>query len=199
MAILPEQASGYIALVSEIGKVRCLRHHVFGEHMKPGTALFNINEFGPLAAACWTPGDAELFIVTQAGIGIRFAEKAIPPQGSLGIKVGEDDQVSGVTSVNPESNVFILGADGRGTLRQMNGFAANKTPGGSGKIAIKNPKVIGALAVDADEDLLIITRLGKIIRFRADEIPPTDGVVQGVNCIAMRSDEASAMLRCQLE
>jgi DNA gyrase subunit A len=197
--ILPEQATGYIALVSEVGKVRSLRHHLFGEHMKPGTTLFNVNEFGPLAAACWTPGDGELFIVTQAGIGIRFAEKAIPPQGSLGIKVGDDDQVAGITPVSSDGNVFILGADGRGTLRQMSGFAANKTPGGSGKIAIRNPKVIGAVAIEPEDDLLIMTRLGKIIRFRADEVPSSDGVVQGVNCISMRSDEACALLRCPIE
>jgi DNA gyrase subunit A len=85
MTILPEQARGYIALVSEYGKVRCLRHHLFGESMRQGTQVFNVNEFGPLASACWTPGDADLMIVTQLGAGIRFAEKAVPPQGGLGL------------------------------------------------------------------------------------------------------------------
>ncbi|HEX9012783.1 MAG TPA: DNA gyrase C-terminal beta-propeller domain-containing protein, partial [Anaerolineaceae bacterium] len=56
--ILPTQASGNIAMVCRNGMVRSLRHHLFGEYLKPGTAFLNGAEFGPLAAACWTPGDA---------------------------------------------------------------------------------------------------------------------------------------------
>lgn len=193
-AILPEQARGYVALLGETGKVRCLRHHLFGEHMRPGTTLFNIQEFGLLSAACWTPGDRELLIVSSQGMGIRFPEKSISPQGDLGIRLGTDDRAIGITSVDGDSQVFLLGADGRGTIRQMSAFAANKSAGGSGKIAIKTAHLVGAASVRPDDDIFVITRLGKIIRFQADEIPSTDGAVQGVNCISMRSDEVSAFI-----
>lgn len=193
VAILPEQAKGYVALTAESGRVRWLRHHLFGEHMRPGTTLYNYNEFGPLASVCWTPGDAELFIVTQQGIGIRFAEKTLNVQGDQGIRLSGDDKVVAITSVYPESSVFILGADGRGTQRLMSGFTANKTPGGSGKIAFKSSKVAGAVTVDVNDDLFIISRLGKIIRFPSDEVPTTEGVVQGVNCMSLRGDEAVAV------
>jgi DNA gyrase subunit A len=196
VTILPEQAHGYIAIVSETGKARSLRHHLFGEAMRPGTSFFNLNEFGPLAAACWTSGDGELFIITEAGIGIRFSEKSIPPQGALGIRVADDDKVVGIASVNSESEVFILGADGKGTIRVMSGFAGNKTPGGSGKIAFKNPHVIGVLSVTPNDELMIISKLGKMIRFKADEVPVTDGVVQGVICMSLRSDEVCSVLPC---
>lgn len=195
VAILPEQAKGYVALAAEGGRVRWLRHHLFGEHMRPGTSLYNFNEFGPLASVCWAPGDAELFVVTQQGMGIRFAEKSLSPQGDQGIRITGDDRVVGITSVYPDSGVFILGADGRGTVRQMSGFAPNKSPGGAGKIAFKTNKVAGAVAVDVNDDLFIISRLGKIIRFPADEVPPTEGVVQGVNCMGLRGDEAVAVLK----
>ncbi len=195
VTILPEQAKGYIALVSESGRVRCLRHHLFGEHMRPGTSLFNYNDFGPLAGACWTPGESELFVITQQGIGIRFAEKSIAPQGDQGIRLSGDDRVVGVTSVYPDSSVFILGADGRGTIRLMSGFAPNKSPGGSGKIAMKCNKVAGVATVEENDDLFIVSRLGKVIRFPSSEIPPTEGVVQGVNCMGLRGDEVVASLR----
>lgn len=193
--IVPEQARGYIAMIGASGKVRLLRHHLFGEHMKPGTVLFNVAEFGPLTSACWTPGDAEIFIVTEFGMGIRFSEKAISPQGDLGIRVGADDAAVEITSVSEESNVFLIGADGRGTIRQMSGFAANKSTGGTGKIAFKNKKVIGAASVNPGDDLLMITRLGKVIRFPVDEVPVTDGPVQGVNCISLRADDVTAFVR----
>jgi DNA gyrase subunit A len=198
VAILPEQAKGYIALASESGRVRCLRHHLFGEHMRPGTSLYNYNEFGPLAAACWTPGESDLFVITQQGIAIRFAEKSIAPQGEQGIRLSGEDRVVGVAAVYPDSGVFILSADGRGTVRLMSGFAPNKSPGGSGKIAIKSNKVVGVATLEEGDDLFIISRLGKMIRFPASEIPPTEGVVQGVNCMGLRGDEAVAILRSGL-
>jgi DNA gyrase subunit A len=194
-AVLPNQASGYIALVSQSGVVRTLRHHLFGEYLKPGTPMFNIKETGPLAAACWTPGDADLLIVTTGGTAIRFAEKLLPPKGELGIRVGANDAVAAITAVRPDSGAFLIGADGKGTVRQMAGFAPNKSTGGGGKIVMKADKVIGATQVDAGDDIFAISRLGKIIRFQVSEVPGTEGVVQGVNCMALRADEVTAMVR----
>ena len=194
VAIMPEQAKGYVALASQNGRVRCLRHHLFGEHMRQGTELYRYSEFGPLASVCWTPGDAELFLLTQKGAGIRFAEKALSPQGDQGIRLSADDQVVAVTSIYPDSRVFMLGSDGRGTIRLMEGFAANKSAGGSGKIAFKCNKAVGAAVVEVNDDLFILTRFGKMIRFPADEVPETDGVVQGVNCIGLRGDEPVAVI-----
>jgi len=189
IAMLPEQARGYVALASQIGKVRSLRHHLFGEHMRQGTVLFNTKEFGPLAAACWSPGDADLFILTRSGMGIRFNEKALPPQGGLGIRVADGDEVVSVTPVDEQSSVFLIGSDGKGTIRLMSGFAANKTPGGNGKIAMKSSSLVGASSISPDDEVFAVTRLSKIIRFKVDEVPSTEGVVQGVNCLAMRMDE----------
>jgi DNA gyrase subunit A len=195
VGILPEQARGYVALVTEGGRVRCLRHHLFGEHMRPGTEMFKYNEVGALASVCWTNGDADLLIITQQGMGIRFGEKSISPQGDQGIRLSGDDRVVAITPVYPDSLVFIVSSDGRGTLRQMTGFAANKSAGGSGKIAIKSNKVVGATVVEPNDDLFLISRLGKVIRFPSSEVPPTEGVVQGVNCMGLRGDEVVALMK----
>ena len=195
IAVLPEQAKGYVALAAQSGRVRILRHHLFGEHMRPGTALYNFNEFGTLANVCWTSGDAELFMVTRQGIGIRFSEKSLPPQGDQGIRLSGDDKVVGITPVYQDSSVFLVSSDGRGTIRQMSGFAPNKSLGGSGKIAIKSNKVINAVTIEPNDDLILISQLGKVIRFPADEVPLTEGVVQGVNCMGLRGDEVVALLR----
>jgi DNA gyrase/topoisomerase IV subunit A len=47
--------------------------------------------------------------------------------------------------------------------------------------------------VNDGDDIFAISRLGKIIRFQLAEVPPTDGVVQGVNCMALRADETVAL------
>ena len=198
VAALGERASGYVALASASGRVRCLRHHLFGEHMKPGTAMYQYKDFGPLVSVCWTPGESDLFLATRNGLAIRFNEKLVPPQGDLGIRLAGDDAVVAITSVYPDSGVFLLGADGKGTVRFMTGFAPNKSMGGSGKLAMKCQKLVGATTIEQNDDLFIITCQGKIIRFKADEVPSTEGVIQGVNCISMRADEVAAVIKTGL-
>lgn len=193
-AILPEQAQGYMALVSQSGMVRLLRHHVFGEYMKPGAALYDFRTFGPLAAACWTGGEGDLFIATRQGRAIRFSEKLIPPAGGKGIRLEKDDVVIGVTPVYDDSGVFMLAADGKGTIRLMEGFSPNKAPGAGGKIAMNNDNLVCALSVDEKTDVLAISRLGKIIRFPFEDVPAKDAPVQGVNCMSLRADEPVAVV-----
>ena len=192
-AILPEQAQGYVALLSQRGMVRLLRHHVFGEYMKPGTPLYDFKTFGPLASACWTPGDSDLFIATRQGRAIRFSEKLIPPTGTQGIRLTDKDIAISITAVYPNSGVFLLSADGKGTVRLMEGFAPNKSSGAGGKVAINTDYLVGAVSSDEIEDIFIISKLSKIIRFHIDEVPPKDGVVQGVVCMSLRGDQPVAL------
>jgi DNA gyrase subunit A len=194
--ILPDQVQGYIALLSQSGMARLLRHHVFGEYMKPGTALYDFHAFGPLASACWTSGNGDLFIAAQSGKAIRFAEKSLPPQGGPGIRLGAGDRAVAITSVDEESNVFLLAADGRGTIRSMSSFLANKAPGAGGKAAMATENLVAAAAALPGDDLVILSRQSKIIRFSAADIPIKDSVVQGVNCMALRGDVAVAALVC---
>ena len=192
-ALLPDRAEGYLAILSQSGMVRLLRHHVFGEYMKPGTALYDIKSFGPLAAVCWTPGDGDLFIATRSGRGIRFSEKLVHPQGSQGIRMADDDRAVAITPVYADSGVFMLTSEGKGTIRLMEGFSANKAPGAGGKNAMSTGSLVAAQAVESSDEIFAISKLGKIIRFRASEVPPKEGVVQGVICMSLRSDDVSAV------
>jgi DNA gyrase subunit A len=192
--ILPDQVRGSVAMVSKLGWVRTLRHHVFGEYMKPGTSLFDAPKYGELTAACWTPGDAELFIATRQGRAIRFSEKLVPPQGGPGMKAENDDYPIAITAVYPDSGVFLVGEDGKGTIRSMEGFNPNKSAGGSGKLAMNTSALVGAATVIDSDDIFLISRLSKIIRFKAGEVPAKEGVVQGVNCMTLRADQVTALI-----
>ncbi len=194
VAALPDIPKGGIALVSERGAVRFLRHHVFGEYMKPGTSMFDPLKFGLLVGACRTPGDNDLFIATRQGRAIRFSEKLVPPQPGPGIRLEAGDSAVGIASVQEDGAVFLTDANGKGTIRQMAGFAANKSAGGSGKIAMKTDELVAVYAVNPGDDIFMISRLSKIIRFNADEVPAKEGVVQGVNCMSLRADTVSAVV-----
>jgi len=190
--LFPAMDSGYLTLVTRRGQVRRWRYNVLGKGLQPGTILYDIREGGPPAATCWTAGDGELFIATDKGDAIRFAESQVSVRGCLGMRVDPDDAVVGVTGVQEGSGVFLLGDDGRGTIRLMAGFSLNKAPGTGGKQAMKTGRLVGASAVSEADDVFAISKLGKIIRFRAAEVPPKEGAVQGVACMALRGDETTA-------
>jgi DNA gyrase subunit A len=187
--VLPDQGGAYVAILSQRGHVHWMAGHLLGEKLLPGTILYDIKKLGPPTAACWTPGDGDLLIATQQGLAIRFSARQVPMRGCLGIRLERDDAAVAIAAVSKESGVFLLGADGKGTVRLMSGFRANKAPGGGGKVTLKTERLIGAATVSEDDDIFAISRLGKIIRFRAAEVPPKEGVVQGVSCMALRADE----------
>ncbi len=194
VAALPESGGEQIALVGERGWVSTIRASFVGKSMIPGVVYYDAAKYGPLAAASWIPGLAdEVFIATQQGFAIRFPAQRVPKTGCLGIRLEKNDVVVAATAANDASSVFLLGADGKGTLRLMAGFAANKSPGGGGKVALKTDKLVAAAAVNTENDIFIISRNSKIIRFQAAEVPPKEGVVQGVNCMALRGDETMAI------
>lgn len=189
--VIPELGGTFLYLLSDRGWVR----RVSGSQLirlASGTQLEVRTGHRPVGA-CWGNGDRDLFIVTRTGQGIRFEEKLVPIQGGcLGIRLDAHDSALSLISVNDDIGVFMLGDDGKGTIRQMSGFRANKSPGAGGKTVMKADRVVGARNVGGDEDIFIISRLSKLIRFAAEEIPPKEGVVQGVNCISLRADEAVA-------
>jgi DNA gyrase subunit A len=75
----------------------------------------------------------------------------------------------------------------------MSGFSANKAPGSGGKVAMNSDQLVGALPVSDGDDLFLASRLGKVIRFPASEVPAKEGVVAGVYCMALRGDEVTAV------
>ncbi|MBV7327044.1 hypothetical protein KFU94_02030 [Chloroflexi bacterium TSY] len=193
-----DQGGSNLALVSERGQVRKIAARYLGGGLQQGTVLYNPQEGGPPAAACWTPGDADLFLMTRLGKAIRFQEKQVPVRGCLGMRVDREDESIGVAAAPADGGAFIVTNEGKGTIRLMSGFNANKSPGAGGKVGMKAEKVIGAATVTDNSDIFLISQLGKMIRFQAADVPPKEGVVQGVNCMNLRADECVAMAVCEL-
>ncbi len=64
---------------------------------------------------------------------------------------------------------------------------------------MKSDALVGVIAVDDRHGVFAISRLGKIIRFRAVDVPAKEGVVQGVNCMSLRADVCVALAVCRIE
>ncbi len=190
--VFPDQGGSYLIMVSERGQVRRIGSQYLGKSLQPGTMLYNTAEGGAPTAVCWTGGNSELFIATRQGRAIRFAERQVPVRGCLGLRVDPGDHVVGVAATTEDGGVLMLNDEGKGTIRLMSGFTANKAPGAGGKVAMKTEALVGALAVNDADDIFAISQQGKIIRFQAAEIPAKTGVVQGVNCMNLRNDQCMA-------
>ncbi|MBN1977380.1 MAG: hypothetical protein JW918_08260 [Anaerolineae bacterium] len=197
--LVANQSGAYVAILSQRGHVHWMAGHLLGEKLLPGTILYDVKKLGPPVSACWTPGDGDLFIATRQGLAIRFSARQVPMRGCLGIRLERDDTTVAITAVQEDGGVFLLGADGKGTIRSMSGFRANKSPGGGGKMALKTDCLVGAATVSESDDVFAISRLGKIIRFQAAEVPPKEGAVQGVSCMALRADEVVALAVSSVE
>lgn len=192
---LPEQANSYLTLVTVRGQVRRIGKQYLGKNLQAGTELHNVSEGGAPVAAAWTSGNEDLLIATRSGLAIRFTERQVPVRGCLGLRVDPSDAVVGLAAAEAEKGgAFVVSQEGKGTIRLFGGFAANKSPGSGGKTLMKVEQLVGVQAVREQDDLFIVSRLGKIIRFAAEEVPAKEGVVQGVNCMALRADECVAMV-----
>jgi DNA gyrase subunit A len=191
---LPGQPSAYLVLVTARGQVRRIGSQYMGKNLQAGTVLYNVTEGGAPAAAAWTMGNDDLLIATRSGLAIRFSERQVPVRGCLGLRVDPADVVVGVAAADAErGGAFMACHEGKGTIRLYSGFSANKAPGSGGKTLMKVAQLIGLNAAREQDDVFIVSRLGKIIRFAAAEVPAKEGVVQGVNCMALRADECVAM------
>ena len=197
--VLADRGGAYAAILTDRGYVRWLVGHLLGPKLKAGTALYDAAKFGRPVSACWAPATGELFVTSRQGLGIRFSSRQLPLQScALGIRLNPGDQAAGIVAVNDETKVLMLTGDGKGTVRLMESFRANKSLGIGGKVALKTENLISLLPVGPDDDALIISRLGKVIRFQTDDIPEKTGPVQGVNCMALRADECVAAAVCPL-
>ena len=199
VAALPVPQTGYVLLVSQRGWARRVRHNYVGSNMIQGISFHDVKEGGPLAAACWTEGTGDAFIMTQEGKAIRFNEVQIPARGCLGMRVDVTDRVVGITAVTEQSGVLMVSSEGKGTIRLMSGFNANKAPGAGGKIALKSDQLIGGCQINDSDDIFLISQQGKLIRFQANEIPAKEGVVQGVACMNLRHDQVVALAAATIQ
>jgi len=194
VAALPDEGGEFMVMTSERGWVQRVRKSFLGKNLFPGMSFHDVKHGGKITSACWTRGTDELFIGTRQGKGIRFRETQVPERGGcLGLRVDQGDVAVAVTAVIASSGVFLISHDGKGTIRKMSGFRMNKAPGAGAKVALKTDNMIGAVTVKEGDDLFVISDIGKMIRFTAAEVPPKEGVVQGVNCMAVRNGVVTAV------
>ncbi|WP_456265964.1 MULTISPECIES: DNA gyrase subunit A [unclassified Bacillus (in: firmicutes)] len=162
-----------------------------------GLIALSLRDEDELMAVRLTNGEKQIIIGTKKGMLIRFDETDVREMGRTaagvkGITLSEDDIVVGMEILEPDANVLIVTEKGYGKLTPEKEYRV-QSRGGKGlktcKISDNNGPLVAVKATNAEEDLMIITGSGVIIRMAVSDISTTGRVTQGVRLIRLGDDE----------
>jgi len=193
-SILPVKDFGeplYIFIVTKRGLVKRMDLAAFSNPRRGGIIASTLGESDDIVDVKLTKGDEEILIVTSKGQGIRFKEKEIrvmgrTARGVRGISVGGDNWVVGVEVARREANLLCASERGFGKRTSISEFRCTHR-GGKGIIAMKitqkTGRLVGAMEVINDDELLLITGSGQVIRITADSVSRIGRNTMGVKLI----------------
>ena len=192
-AVIPLQnfAEGkYILMATKNGIIKKTPLKEYDSARKTGLLGITLKEDDELIAVRLTDGEDNVVLVTRRGMSITFDEKDVRPigrvsQGVIGIKLDDGDYVIGMESVVAGGNATLLAIteNGFGKRTELDEYRVQNR-GGHGvityKITPKTGEIVGIRIVNGNEDVLLITDTGTIIRIKVDEVSVLGRATQGV-------------------
>ncbi|MDH4100637.1 MAG: DNA gyrase subunit A [Nitrospirota bacterium] len=153
-----------------------------------GIIAINLDEGDHLISVALTDGNQEVFLATRNGNSIRFSEKDVREigrvgRGVIGIRLRESDQVVGMEIVTDESAILTVSEKGMGKRTDLAEYRA-QSRGGMGvktiKITPKSGPLVGMAQISDEDEIMLITSNGKVIRVKIREIRVQSRATQGV-------------------
>jgi DNA gyrase subunit A len=180
----------YLLMVTKNGITKKTNVSQFKNIRKGGLIALTVREDDELISVKLTDGAMDILVTTKYGQGIRFSEEEIRAMGRTAagvrsIRLNKDDVVIDVEtiSVDDNSEALIVSANGYGKRTSVDEFSARHR-GGKGvkiyKITDKTGPIAAVNMINDNEDLMLITSEGTVIRLRAREISTYGRVTQGV-------------------
>jgi len=202
-AILPVKdftQEAYVFMATSQGVVKKTPLKDFSRPRSSGIIALDLREGDHLIGVEITTGEYDVILVASTGKSIRFAEQDVRPMGRTatgvrGMRIDEAHEVISVMVVEPndETHQVLIGtANGFGKRTPMQDFPQQKR-GGQGVIAVqttdRNGDVIGAVMVAEDDQAMLITDQGTLVRTAVHEISSMGRNTQGVTLIRLGEDE----------
>lgn len=182
---------GYLVFATRQGLIKKTEVSSFNNIRTNGIKAIILREGDELLEVGLTDGEKDIILGTSAGKAIRFSESDIRPMGRIaagvrGIKVEDDEEVVGMAIVNTDGDeIVIVTEKGYGKRTNVDAFRV-QIRGGKGVKALnmtdKNGRMVALETVRGDEDLMVITDKGIVIRTHLDQILTVGRDTQGV-CI----------------
>lgn len=187
---------GYLTLVTEKGLIKRTAIDQFDTDRKNGLIAIHLRDGDRLIGVRRTTGDDDMIVVTSGGMAIRFHETDVREmgRGAMGVKaisLAEDDCVVSVDRSDTYRYLFVASEKGYGKLTKLDEYRFQNR-GGKGlvtyKMTEKTGRVIGAMGVMGDEDLMIINSDGVLIRISLRDVSVSSRITQGVKLMRAEGD-----------
>ena len=190
----------YLLFGTRLGVVKKTALSAYGNVRTVGLNAINIREEDELIDVQITSGEDEVILASRAGKAIRFHESDARPMGRAtegvrGLRLRGEDIVVGMVRVRPDSKLLVVSENGLGKRTEVDAYRLQKR-GGSGVINLKtSPKtgqVVAVKSVQEDEQLMVITRNGVVMRQPVSQISLIGRATQGVKLVNL--DEGDSVV-----
>ncbi|MGB9596372.1 MAG: DNA gyrase C-terminal beta-propeller domain-containing protein, partial [Candidatus Poribacteria bacterium] len=187
----------YVFMVTKNGTVKKTNLTAFSQPTKRGIIAVKLDEGDNLVDVRLTDGNQDVIIVTHDGMSIRFPETDVRAMGRnatgvRGIRLDKDDYVVGMSIADDNTTLLVVTEKGFGKRTDMSEYR-RQSRGGKGIIAIKtslrNGPVVGIKSVTDNDELIIMTTVGMIIRLPISSVRTIGRNTQGVRLIALQEDD----------
>ena len=202
-AIIPIQSfedGKYLLMATKSGLIKKTPLKEYDSSRKTGLLAINLKDDDELIDVRLTDGEDNVVLVTRKGMCITFDEKDVRPvgrsaQGVLGIRLDDDDIVIGMESIlakNKNATLLAITENGFGKRTEVDEYRVQNR-GGRGvityKITPKTGNIVGIRMASEDEDVMLITNSGTIIRINVKDVSILGRATQGVTLMRTTENE----------
>lgn len=186
----------YLLMATKNGFVKKTDLMQYDNIRKGGLAAVTLRENDELIDVRLTDGNQDVILVTRNGMSIRFREDDVRPlgrvsQGVKGITLEDDDYVVGVSTSRPDTTLLVVTENGFGKRTELDEY---KTQSRAGKgiltyrVTEKTGKVAGIKLVDENDEIMLISSDGTVIRLKVSGISILGRATQGVTLMRITDD-----------
>ncbi len=203
-ALIPVRpnAEGYIAFATRKGQIKKTKVEEFARINRNGKIAIKLNEGDELISVQFTTGNDEIMIASRGGKCIRFSESDIRPMGrdTAGVRAmtldGEDDGLVDMLVIDPEKDILTVAANGYGKRSRLEDYRLQGRAGKGIKAGVFN-EVTGSLVnlkqVTDDDDIMIISDGGTIIRMHCSDISTIGRATKGVRLMRLKDGKVATV------
>jgi DNA gyrase subunit A len=202
IAVKEFEAGRFVVMGTRGGVVKKTELSAFSNPRAGGIIAMGVDEGDSVIAAQISEGANDVFIGTQDGMAIRFSETDVRPMGRTaygvrGITLRENDAVVAMEVLKPGGTILSVTEQGYGKRTGLDEYRL-QSRGGIGIINIqtsdRNGRVIGVAQVSDDDELMLITQQGKILRMASKDIRSIGRATQGVRLIDIEGDDRAVSI-----
>lgn len=187
----------YVFMATKKGTVKKVSLEAFSRPRSNGIIAVDLDEDDSLVGVDITDGSRDIMLFTDAGKVIRFPEGKVRPMGRTargvrGIRIEDGQAVKSLVVVHPEGTILTATENGYGKRTEIDEYRVSGR-GGQGVISIqvteRNGKVVRSVQVTDNDEAMLITDKGTLVRFRVNELSIIGRNTQGVRLINVSAGE----------